>query len=117
MVGSRWDNLMTKKKIFHIDELRAVVDAGYHSKKNNDHDWVKYVLQTEDGRSAYDKYFEYLTDRGQDYFEECMDVAIGDCDDYYRMLKNEVLTEEKKKRLNAEMNGWIEAAFDEFLED
>ncbi len=106
---------MTKKNIFHIDELRAVVDAAYKAELNHDHDWVKYVLQTEDGQLAYDKYFEYLTDRGQDYFEECMDVAVNDCMDEYVMLEDSATDEELKKRLNTDITGWIEAAFEEFL--
>lgn len=44
------------KKIFSLDELRAITVAGYHAKKNNDFDWIKYALATEDGQSAYDKY-------------------------------------------------------------
>lgn len=107
---------MTRKNIFHIDELRAVVDAAYRAELHNDHDWVKYVLQTEDGRSAYDKYFEYLTDRGQVYFEDCMDVAVGDCEDELTLLEIEA-DEERRKRLNSDINGWIEAAFEEFLEE
>ena len=110
------DEQYDKKNIFTLEELLAVTDAGYASRKNNDHDWVKYVLQTEDGRSAYDKYFEYLTDRGQDYFEECMDVAVGDCEDEL-MLEDPAIDEELRRRLNSGINGWIEAAFEEFLED
>ena len=108
---------MIKKQIFHIDELRAVVDAAYRAELNHDHDWVKYVLQTDDGHLAYDKYFEYLTDRGQDYFEDCMDVAVNDCKDEYAMLEDPATDDAMKRKLNSSINGWIEAAFDEFLED
>ena len=104
------------KKIFSLDELRAITDAGYHAKKNNDFDWIKYALATEDGQSAYDKYFFNLTDHGQDYFEDCMDVAVRDCEDLYPLLESPNETDERKSRINSDINGWIEAAFEEFLE-
>lgn len=37
---------MTRQKIFSIDELRAVTDAGYKAQKNKDADWIKYILAT-----------------------------------------------------------------------
>ena len=45
-----------------------------------------------------------------------MDVAVGDCEDLYQILSSPEIDEEKKKRVNNEINGWIEAAFDEYLE-
>lgn len=106
---------MARRDIFSIQELRAVTDAFYKSEKDRSSDWIKYALSTDDGRDAYDKYFENLTDRTQDYFEEMADVAVGDCRDLYERIEDENLTDAERDRINTEINGWIEAAFDEFL--
>lgn len=106
---------MAKRNIFTISELRIITDAFYKSEKNNDTDWVKYVLKIDGGVDAYDKYFEHLTERTQDYFEEMADVAVRDCWDDYEKLEADNLTDEQKKKIDEEINGWIEAALDEFL--
>ncbi|MBP3819172.1 MAG: hypothetical protein J6H31_12820 [Butyrivibrio sp.] len=106
---------MAKRNIFTIEELRLVTDAFYHSELNHDSDWVKYLLSNPQGSDAYDKYFFNLTERTQDYFEEMADVAVKDCWSYYERLKDAGLAEDEKKALNSEINGWIEAAFEEFL--
>ncbi len=51
----------------------------------------------------------------QDYFEEMADVAVKDCWSDYEKLRDAELAEDEKKLLNSEINGWIEAAFEEFL--
>lgn len=104
---------MARKDIFTIEELRAVVDAGYKSILNPDSLWSRNVMETEVGREAYNKYLWNLTDHTQDYFEECIDVAIGDC--RYAYEKLDKADDEKRSILDSEINGWIEAAFDEFL--
>ena len=106
---------MAKRSIFTIEELRLITDAFYESEKNGSSDWVKYVLSTPAGSDAYDKYFFNLTERMQDYFEEMADVAVKDCWSDYERLRGNELTDNEKKVLNSEINGLIEAAFEEFL--
>ena len=97
---------MAKRNIFTIEELRLITDAFYESEKHRSSDWVKYILKTSAGSDAYDKYFFNLTERTQEYFEEMADVAVKDCWSDYERLREAELTEDEKKALDSEINGF-----------
>ncbi len=106
---------MAKRNIFTIEELRLITDAFYESEKNGSSDWGKYLLRKPAGSDANDKYFFNLTERTQDYFEEMADVAVKDCWPDYERLNETGISADEKKALDSEINGLIEAAFEEFL--
>lgn len=118
-----------KKAIFTTEEVIAVTLASHKALQLDDYDWKKYLLVTPIGFELHDKLFWELTDRQENSFEECMEVADYDVGEYIDKLwerhgefpitpeENVIRSWSKEDQdLWTSIEGFTQAAFDDYIE-
>ena len=121
--------MKSKKAIFTTEEVIAVTLANHKALQLDDYDWKKYLLVTPLGFELHDKLFWSLTDRQENAFEECMEVADDDVGEYIDKLwerhgeflitpeENVIRSWSKEDQdLWTSIEGYTQAAFDDFIE-